>query len=98
VLGPLLWRTMSRRTVRNGLRTAFAPGFDFPEFFVDDFRLLTWGTFAGAMTWIDEFLSKRTLYDRVRAVEAPTTVVFGQQEQRIDPASVAGWSSTGPKW
>ena len=25
------------RTVRNGLRTAFAPGFDFPEFFVDDF-------------------------------------------------------------
>jgi pimeloyl-ACP methyl ester carboxylesterase len=66
VLGPLLWRTMSRRTVRNGLRTAFAPGFDFPD-------------------------SSSSHMGHVRRRD----VVFGQQEQRIDPASVAGWASTG---
>ncbi|HME46667.1 alpha/beta hydrolase [Mycobacterium sp.] len=95
VLGPLLWRTMSRRTVRNGLRTAFAPGFDFPQFFVDDFRLLRWRTFAGAMNSIDGFIAEKSLYDRVDGIAAPTTIVFGEKEQRIDPAAFEGYSSTG---
>lgn len=95
LLGPLLWRTLPRRTVRNGMKTAFAPGFDFPEFFVDDFRLLRWSTFADAMAFTDAFISAKTLYDRVSAIPAPTTVVFGDNEQRIDPASVAGWDATG---
>lgn len=94
VLGPLLWRSMSRRTIRNGLRTAFAPGFDFPEFFVDDFRLLRWRTFAGAMTSGDEFISEKPLYDRVAGIAAPTTIVFGEMDQRLDPASLAGYAST----
>ncbi len=94
MLGPLLWRTMSRRTVRSGLRTAFAPGFDFPEFFVDDFRLLSWRTFAGAMTWIDEFISEKTLHERVQRIAAPTTMVFGEKEQRIDPAAFGRYSPT----
>ena len=46
------------------------------------------------MSWIDEFISERTLYDRVQAITAPTTVVFGEKEQRIDPAAVARYAST----
>lgn len=94
VIGPVLWHTMSRSTVRKGLRTAFAPGFEFPEFFVDDFRLLSWHTFAGAMTSIDRFTSQTSLYDRVNAVQATTTIVFGEREQRIDSASLAGYGPT----
>ena len=94
VLGPILWRSMSRRTIRNGLRTAFAPGFDFPEFFVDDFRLLRWRTFAGAKTSGDEFVSEKPLYDMVAGVAAPTRIVFGEMDQRLDPASLPGYAST----
>jgi pimeloyl-ACP methyl ester carboxylesterase len=94
ILGPLLWRSMSRRTVRTGLRTAFAPGFEFPEFFVDDFRLLRWPTFASAMSAGDEFISRKPLYDRVASIAAPTTIVFGDRDQRLDPASLAGYEST----
>jgi pimeloyl-ACP methyl ester carboxylesterase len=94
VLGPILWRSMSRRTIRNGLLTAFAPGFDFPEFFVDDFRLLRWRTFAGAMTSGDEFISEKPLYDRVAGIAAPTTIVFGEMDQRLDPPSLPGYAST----
>ena len=97
VLGPLLWRSMSRRTIRRGLRTAFAPGFEFPEFFVDDFRLLRWRTFAGAMTAGDEFISTKPLYDRVASIAAPTSVVFGETDQRLDPASLGGYASTNAK-
>ena len=97
VLGPILWRSMSRRTIRNGLRTAFAPGFDFPDFFVDDFRLLRWRTFASAMTSVDEFISRKPLYGRVARIAAPTTIVFGQMDQRVDPASLAGYASTKAK-
>ena len=94
VLGPLLWRSMSRRTIRNGLRTAFAPGFDFPDFFVDDFRLVKWRTFADAMASGNEFISEKPLYDRVAGIAAPTTIVFGEMDQRLDLASLAGYAST----
>jgi pimeloyl-ACP methyl ester carboxylesterase len=97
VIGPLLWRSMSQRTIRNGLRTAFAPGFDFPDFFVDDFRLLRWRTFAGAMTSGDEFISKKPLYGRLAAIAAPTTIVFGEMDQRVDPASLYVYASTKAK-
>jgi len=46
VVGPLLWAMMNRRTVRDGLRTAFAPGYDVPELFLDDFRRLSCRTFV----------------------------------------------------
>jgi pimeloyl-ACP methyl ester carboxylesterase len=94
VLGPLLWHSMSRRTVRTGLRSAFAPGFEFPEFFVDDFRLLRWRTFTSAMSAGDQFISTKALYDRVASITAPTTIVFGEKDQRLDPASLARYEST----
>jgi pimeloyl-ACP methyl ester carboxylesterase len=55
---------------------------------------LLWRTFAGAMTSGDEFISEKPLYDRVAGIAAPITIVFGEMDQRLDPASLAGYSST----
>jgi pimeloyl-ACP methyl ester carboxylesterase len=46
------------------------------------------------MTSGDEFISEKPLYDRVAGIAAPTTIVFGEVDQRIDPASLAGYAST----
>lgn len=94
LLGPLLWRSMSRRAARDGLRTAFAPGYEFPEFFVDDFRRLSWRTFVDGTNAVDAYVGDKSLYGRVAAIPTPTTIVFGQLDQRIDPASLAGYSKT----
>jgi pimeloyl-ACP methyl ester carboxylesterase len=67
VLGPLLWRAMTRRKVRDGIATAFAP---------------------------DAYITEKSLYNRVQSISAPTTIVFGEQDQRIDPASVDGYAAT----
>jgi pimeloyl-ACP methyl ester carboxylesterase len=47
------------------------------------------------MNSIDGFISEKSLYQRVAGITAPTTIIFGEQEQRIDVAAVAGYSSTG---
>lgn len=93
-LGPLLWAVMTRRTVREGLRTAFASGCEVPEFFVDDFKRLSWRTFVDGTNAVDAYIAARPLWERVENVSAPTTIVFGELDQRIDPACLAGYGST----
>jgi pimeloyl-ACP methyl ester carboxylesterase len=93
LLGPLLWAMMTRRTVRDGLRTAFAPGYDVPEVFVDDFRRLSCRTFVDGTNAVDAYIADGSLYERVESLSVPTTIVFGELDQRIDPACLAGYAS-----
>jgi pimeloyl-ACP methyl ester carboxylesterase len=95
ILGPLLWRAMSRRTVRDGLRTAFAPGADVPDFFVDDFRRLSCRTFVDGTNAVDGYIDEKSSYERVESLSVPTTIVFGELDQRINPACLAGYVPTG---
>ena len=36
-----------------------------------------------------------TWYERVQSLSAPTTIVFGELDQRINPACLAGYAPTG---
>jgi pimeloyl-ACP methyl ester carboxylesterase len=94
VLGSIVWHTMPRSAARDGLRSAFAPGYEIPEFFVDDMRLLKWRTFVDGTGAVDAFVGEKSLYDRVRSLGLPTTVVFGALDQRIEFASLGGYAST----
>jgi pimeloyl-ACP methyl ester carboxylesterase len=94
LLGSVVWHAMPRRAARDGLRSAFAPGYDVPEFFVDDLRLLRWRTFVDGTGAVDAYVGEKSLYDRVRALGLPTTIVFGALDQRIDFGSLGGYSST----
>jgi pimeloyl-ACP methyl ester carboxylesterase len=93
-LGPIVWKVMPRGAARDGLRSAFAPGYDVPEFFVDDLRLLSWRTFVDGAGAVDAYVSEKSLHERVGSLGAPTTIVFGELEQRLDPKSLAGYSAT----
>lgn len=89
--GQAMWPLMPRFVVRAGLRTGFAPGFPIPEVFVNDLRRLRWLTYSRATIAADTFLAEATLHTRVAELSTPVTVVFGTQDRRVDPASLAGY-------
>ena len=88
VIGPLLWRMASEDRMRAGLQTAFARGFSAPDQFVADMRATSWDAFVGATTALDDYLAERDLGARVAALSVPVTVVFGEQDARVDPESL----------
>ena len=74
--------------MRAGLQTAFARGFTVPDEFVADMRATSWDAFVGATTALDDYLAERDLGARVASLSVPVTVVFGEQDVRVDPASL----------
>ncbi len=91
VVGDLLWRRADDDRVRAGMRSAFAPGHDVPHVIVEDFRRTTRAAFAGANGAIDAYLDRRTLHERVGALTQEALIVFGEQDGRVDPASLDGY-------
>lgn len=92
LLGPVLWRAAPASRTREGLASAFAPGVPVPDVFVEDARKLSWTTFVRATSAVDEYVEDRPLHDRVTALDVPVTVVFGERDQRVDPASLTGYA------
>jgi pimeloyl-ACP methyl ester carboxylesterase len=88
LLGPLAWHLMPRAVAAKGLASAFAPGTTVPEVFVDDLRNTGLHAFLRSRRAIDTYLNTQTLPARLAALACPIHVVFGMQDQRVDPASV----------
>jgi pimeloyl-ACP methyl ester carboxylesterase len=88
LLGPLAWHLMPRAVAAKGLAGAFAPGTTVPEVFVDDLRNTGLPAFLRSSRAIDTYLDTQTLPARLAALACPIHVVFGMQDQRVDPASV----------
>ena len=40
------------------------------------------------------YIAEKSLYERVESISAPATIVFGELDQRIDPAGLCGYAST----
>ena len=91
LLGPLAWRTASEARVRAGMRSAFAPGHDVPDVFVEDLRRTTREAFASSSAAIDAYLRRRPLAVRIGALTQQALVVFGERDGRVDPASLDGY-------
>ena len=89
VVGSLVWSRVSDRQRRSGLRSAVAPEADVPEVFVEDLRATSHSEFVGSTRAIDRYLSQRPLAERLAALEVPVRVVFGREDQRVDPSSLS---------
>ena len=70
------------------MQTAFAPGHEVPDVFVEDLRRTTLAAFTGASGEIDDYLKRRPLPERVGALTQQALVVFGERDGRVDPASL----------
>jgi pimeloyl-ACP methyl ester carboxylesterase len=91
VVGDLLWRRMSDAQIRATMRSAFAPGHDVDDVFVEDLKRTTRAAFTGSSSAIDDYLRRRPLPQRVAALTQQALVIFGERDGRVDPASLDGY-------
>lgn len=90
VAGQLLWRLRTEGVLRRGLSTAFSrPGYEAPQELVDDARGMTYHSLTAASRAADDYLEERALPDRLRALDKPLLVVFGEEDRRWRPSSAA---------
>jgi pimeloyl-ACP methyl ester carboxylesterase len=89
ILGQLVWRLRTDGIIRRGLSTAFAPGFNIPEQFVDDTSNMTYHALTAASRASDDYLNQRPLPDRLAGLDKPLLVIFGEEDQRWHSSSAA---------
>jgi pimeloyl-ACP methyl ester carboxylesterase len=87
VAGQLIWRFATDGQIRNGLEQAFAPGFDVPDVFVDDVRRMTYTSYSDTHRYSADFVEDGTQSRAYRRVRAPAMVVFGSEDELVDPAA-----------
>jgi pimeloyl-ACP methyl ester carboxylesterase len=85
VIGEALWRVKMDWTIRKGLKEAFAPGFDVRDAFVDDVKEMTYTSYEGSHSGFDSYVGESPLDERLRGVEGPKLVIFGAEDQIVDP-------------
>ena len=85
VIGEALWRVIPDSAVKDGLAIAFAPGFDVPDRFVDDFRRLTYSAYDASPEAEDAYTESTPLDVRLSRVGMPLLAIFGAKEQIYDP-------------
>jgi pimeloyl-ACP methyl ester carboxylesterase len=81
VIGQALWRISPDFLVRRNLEQAFAPGFDFPDVFVDDIRAMTYPAYRDSGSESDAYTDQTPLDERLEQVGRPLLVIFGEQDQ-----------------
>jgi pimeloyl-ACP methyl ester carboxylesterase len=84
LIGPALWRIKPDFSVRDGLKVAFAPGFDVPDTFVEDVKRMTYTSYDESPSGTDDFLDEASLDRRMAAVGKPLMVLMGAEEQVVD--------------
>jgi pimeloyl-ACP methyl ester carboxylesterase len=85
VIGPALWRILPDVSIEEGLEKAFAPGYDVPDAFIEDFRRQTYTSFDDAAQAETDFLDEESLDSRLRGSGVPVLAIFGAEEQLYEP-------------
>jgi pimeloyl-ACP methyl ester carboxylesterase len=87
VLGQAMWRISPDFLVKDGYSDAFAPGYDVPDYVVDDYDAMTFTSFEDSKNAADDFSDEISLADRLRTAAIPLLVIYGSEDQICDPAS-----------
>jgi pimeloyl-ACP methyl ester carboxylesterase len=81
VLGPALWQVTPDFVIKDGLGAAFAPGYDVPDAFVDDFNRMTYTAYDESPGAEDDYSDAIPLDQRVRKAGVPLLAIFGAEDQ-----------------
>jgi len=84
VIGQALWRIAPDFMVRRNLETAFAPGFEVPDRFVDDVRAMTYPAYRDSADESEAYADENPLDQRLEDLGLPLLVIFGAQDQLYD--------------
>lgn len=97
VVGQALWRIKPDLSIKDGLGIAFAPGFDVPDAFVEDVKLMTYSAYTGSHEAFDDYTAEEALPQRAAATGKPVLAIMGAEEQiASDPrAALAAYRAAG---
>lgn len=90
VLGPALWQVTPDVAVKDGLEIAFAPGYEAPDRFVDEFDRMTYTSYSSD-DQEGNYMSAEPLDRRIERTGTPLLVIFGAEDQvyEAEPALAA---------
>jgi pimeloyl-ACP methyl ester carboxylesterase len=83
VLGQALWQVTPDFAIKDGLGAAFAPGFDVPDRFVDDFNRMTYTSYSSD-TEEGDYSNAVPLDRRIARTGTPLLAIFGAEDQIYD--------------
>lgn len=80
VIGPALWQLIPDFAIKEGLQVAFAPGYEVPDEFVDEFNRMTYTSYdsdgeEGA------YMGAEPLDRRIERTGTPLLAIFGAEDQ-----------------
>jgi pimeloyl-ACP methyl ester carboxylesterase len=83
ILGPALWQVTPDFAVKDGLQVAFAPAYEVPDEFVNEFNRMTYTSYDsdGAE---GEYMELTPLDRRIEAAGTPLLAIFGAEDQLYD--------------
>lgn len=86
-LGPLLWSRRSNAVIRKGLNATAARPVDLPDELVGEIRATSYRVFRTILRRNTEYITERSMPQRLAALTVPVLVIFGAADPRWDPSS-----------
>ena len=80
VIGPALWQVTPDSVIKSGLQLAFAPGYEVPDEFVDEFSRMTYTSYDSDGEEGD-YMSAEPLDHRIERTRTPLLAIFGAEDQ-----------------
>lgn len=80
VIGPALWQVTPDSAIKDGLQIAFAPGYEVPNEFVDEFNRMTYTSYDSDGEEGD-FMDAEPLDRRIERTGTPLLAIFGAEDQ-----------------
>jgi pimeloyl-ACP methyl ester carboxylesterase len=91
VIGQALSRVVPDGVVRKGLESAFTAGAEVPDEFVDDFRDMTYSSYASTQRATQELLEEKPAGERLEPSGVPLLVIFGAEDDLVDADAADAW-------
>jgi pimeloyl-ACP methyl ester carboxylesterase len=86
-IGPLVWSRRSDAMIRKGLRATAARPMDVPDDVVTGVRTITYRTMRAVLRANAAYITKRSVPERLTALQIPMLVIFGADDRRWEPSS-----------
>jgi pimeloyl-ACP methyl ester carboxylesterase len=80
VIGPALWQVIPDFAIKEGLQVAFAPGYEVPGKFVDEFNRMTYTSYDSDGEEGD-YMDAESLDRRIERMGIPLLAIFGTEDQ-----------------
>jgi pimeloyl-ACP methyl ester carboxylesterase len=87
LVGPALRRLATDALLYDAFKVAFAPGFHYPGWVVQDNRRMTYSSYEGSGKGEGAYVKAQSLDRRLAALRRPVLVVFGTRERIARPGA-----------